>query len=173
MLAKAGKIDILLQSGNIYNSDGMGEFVMLTPIDFDNKAFKSTLNGYHKDEVDDFISLAKSEFERLYRENIALNDKINMLTEAIKEYKNMEAALQNTIVTANNIAEEVKRTAQLNAESLVKEAENKAKEVLLQAQKEMTEIRGKHEAMIQDYSAYKAKIRSIVEAQMRVLEELE
>lgn len=146
---------------------------MLTPIDFDNKEFKNAFNGYNKDEVDDFLSLAKSEFDKIYRDNIALKDKINMLTEAIKEYKNMEAALQNTIVTANNIAEEVKRTAQLNAENLMKEAENKAKEVLLQAQKEITDIRGKHEALIQDYNAYKAKIRSIVEAQMRVLEDLE
>ncbi len=146
---------------------------MLTPIDFDNKEFKNAFNGYNKDEVDDFLSLAKSEFDKVYRDNIALKDKINMLTEAIKEYKNMEGALQNTIVTANNIAEEVKRTAQLNADNLMKEAENKAKEVLLQAQKEITDIRGKHEALIQDYNAYKAKIRSIVEAQMRVLEELE
>lgn len=146
---------------------------MLTPIDFDNKEFKNAFNGYNKDEVDDFLSIVKSEFDKVYRDNIALKDKINMLTEAIKEYKNMEGALQNTIVTANNIAEEVKRTAQLNADNLMKEAENKAKEVLLQAQKEITDIRGKHEALIQDYNAYKAKIRSIVEAQMRVLEELE
>ena len=146
---------------------------MLTPIDFDKKEFKNAFNGYNKDEVDDFLSLAKSEFDKLYRDNIALKDKINMLSEAIKEYKNMEAALQNTIVTANNIAEEVKRTAQLNAENLMKEAENKAKEVLLQAQKEITDIRGKHETLIQDYNAYTAKIRSIVEAQVRVLEDLE
>lgn len=146
---------------------------MLTPIDFDNKEFKNAFNGYNKDEVDDFLSLAKSEFDKLYRDNIALKDKINMLSEAIKEYKNMEAALQNTIVTANNIADEVKRTAQLNAENLMKEAENKAKEVLMKAQQEITDIREKHETLIQDYNAYKAKIRSIVEAQMRVLDDLE
>ena len=34
---------------------------MLTPIDFDNKEFKNAFNGYNKDEVDDFLSLAKSE----------------------------------------------------------------------------------------------------------------
>ncbi len=146
---------------------------MLTPIDFDKKEFKSSIGGYNKDEVDEFLSLVKSEFDRMYRDNIALKDKINMLSEAIKEYKNMEAALQNTIVTANNVAEEVKRTAQLAAENLVKEAENKAKEVLLKAQNEVNEVRANHEKLIQDYSAYKAKIRSIVEAQVRVLEELE
>ena len=78
---------------------------MLTPNDIQNKSFKSSVSGYNKNEVDDYLGLIVSEFDALYKQNIALNDKINMLSDAVKQYKSMETALQNTIVTSQSVSE--------------------------------------------------------------------
>ena len=142
---------------------------MITPIDIQNKEFKSGAFGYNKKEVDEFLSLIGSEFDNLYKQNIALNDKINMLSEAVKQYKAMETALQNTIVTAQTVAEELKTTANLNAETIVKDAENKAADILLNAKAQVSEVVTRHEGLKQEYEIYKLKIRNIVEEQLKML----
>ena len=145
---------------------------MITPVDIQNKEFKSGAFGYNKHEVDEFLSLLESEFDAMYKQNIALNDKINMLTEAVKQYKSMETALQNTIVTAQTVAEEMKNTATLKAETIVKEAENKAADVLIHAKNQANEIKMEHETLKQQFEIYKAKVKTILEEQLKIVDEL-
>ena len=128
---------------------------MFTPNDIQNKKFKSAVNGYKKEEVDEFLGIIFSEYDNLYKQNIALNDKINMLSDAIKQYKSMENALQNTIVTAQNVSEELKRTAQLNSEAMIKEAEQSAKDIVDEANNKVAEIKAKYDAVKQDFEIYK------------------
>ena len=145
---------------------------MLTPNDIQNKKFKSAVSGYKKEEVEDFLSIVVSEFDNLYKQNIALNDKINMLSDAVKQYKSMETALQNTIVTAQNVSEELKRTAQLNSEAMIKEAEQEAAAIISKANEQATEMRAKYDALRQDFDIYKTKIKTVIEAQLRTIDEL-
>ena len=145
---------------------------MLTPVEIRNKEFSKGAFGYKKNEVDEFLSIVESEFDSLYKQNIALNDKINMLTEAIKEYKSMETALQNTIVTAQSLANEIETTARLKADTLVKEAENKSADMILNAKKEITDVNAKYEALKKEYEIYKIKIKTTVEEQLKILTEI-
>ena len=145
---------------------------MLTPNDIQNRKFKTSAVGYKKDEVDEFMGLVISEFETLYKQNITLTDKINMLSDAVKQYKSMEAALQNTIVTAQNVSEELKRTAQLNAEAITKEAEQTAAETIAKANEEVNRLKAKYDAVKQEFDIYKTKIKTVVEAQLRTIDEL-
>lgn len=146
---------------------------MLTPNEIQNKSFKTSAVGYKKDEVDEFISIVYGEFDNLYKQNIALNDKINMLSEAVKQYKSMEAALQNTIVTAQNVSEELKRTAQLTAEATLRDAEQQAEKMINDANKKVSEIKARYDAVRQEFDIYKTKIKTVVEAQLRTIDELE
>ena len=129
---------------------------MITPVDIQNKEFKSSALGYSKHEVDEFLSLLESEFDAMYKQNIALNDKINMLTEAVKQYK----------------SEEMKNTATLKAETIVKEAENKAADMLIHAKNQANEINMQHETAKQQFEIYKAKIKTIIEEQLKIVNEL-
>ena len=142
---------------------------MITPVDIQNKEFKSGAFGYNKKDVDEFMGLIESEFDSLYKQNIALNDKINMLSEAIKQYKSMETALQNTIVTAQSVSEEMKNTASLKAETIVKEAENKAADMLINAKNKVDEIMVEHEKAKQQYEIYKIKIKTVIEEHLNIL----
>ncbi len=145
---------------------------MITPIDIQNKEFTTSAFGYKKNEVDEFLSIVVSEFDALYKQNIALNDKINMLSEAIKEYKSMETALQSTIATAQNVARELESTARLKAETLVKAAENKSADIILNAKREVSDIITERENLSQQYDIYKLKIKNIVSEQLKMLEQI-
>ena len=53
---------------------------MLTPLDISNKEFKKAFRGYKEDEVDEFLDKVIADYERLYKENGELKDRISITT---------------------------------------------------------------------------------------------
>lgn len=56
------------------------------------------------------------------------------------DLRRTEATLSNTLVSAQTLAEDVKRSAQREADLIVKEAELKASEIIRQAKVSLTEM---------------------------------
>ena len=144
---------------------------MYTPIELENLEFKSAPLGYNKNEVDDFVEAISEDYEKLYKENIALKDKNNLLADAIKEYKAMETALRDTVVSAHSISDDIKKNAYKEAENIVIEAKNKADEMKNEAVKILTEAEAKANELKQEYGLYKAKMKSFIQAQLELLNE--
>lgn len=142
---------------------------MYTPIELENLEFKTSFMGYSKDEVDDFVDLITEDYDKLYKENIALKDKNTMLADAIKEYKAMETALRDTVVSAHSVSDDIKKNAYKEAENIVSEAKIKAHEMREEASQILSEAEKKAEEIKQQYGLYKARIRSLIQAQMEIL----
>ena len=62
---------------------------MLTPIDVQAKIFKSGM-GYSKADVDSFLTNLYADYGTLYKENMELKDKTNLLNESLNRYKDIE-----------------------------------------------------------------------------------
>ncbi|MBQ7950852.1 MAG: DivIVA domain-containing protein [Clostridia bacterium] len=143
---------------------------MYTPIDLENINFKKTAFGYDKDEVMEFVENIYKDFDKLYKENLTLKDKNNMLSDAIREYKSMEDALRDTVVTAHSISDEIKKNAHKEAENIVKEASVQKDEMLSKANQELEVVRGQIATLKQEFNIYKSKIRSLIQSQIEILE---
>jgi len=68
----------------------------LTPLDIHHKEFTHSLRGYNEAEVDEFLDQVADELERLFKENIDLNEKLEATEERVKSYQDMERTLHNT-----------------------------------------------------------------------------
>jgi len=146
---------------------------MYTPVDLENLKFKVSLIGFDRTEVMEFVTSIYSDFDRMYKENIALKDKNSMLSDAIKEYKAMEMALRDTVVSAHSISDDIKKNAHKEAELIVIEANNQKEDMLTKAKIESEEIALKTEKLKQEYNIYKSKVKGLIHAQTEILEELE
>ena len=133
---------------------------MYTPIELENLEFKSAFMGYGKNEVDDFVQSISADYEKLYKENVSLKDKNSLLADAIKEYKAMETALRDTVVSAHSISDDIKKNAYKEAENIIIDAKNKADEMKNEASKILTEAEAKVAALKQEYGIYKARMKS-------------
>jgi cell division initiation protein len=65
--------------------------------------------------------------------------KIIFLEQQLAELKRTEATLSSTLLSAQSLAEDVKRNAQREADLVIKEAELKAGELIRQARVELTD----------------------------------
>jgi cell division initiation protein len=111
----------------------------ITPLDIQQMVFRSRFRGYDKEEVNRFLEELAQTVEELNRDNAILRDKVVFLEQQLAELKRTEATLSNTLVSAQSLAEDVKRTAQREADLVMKEAELKAGELIRQARVELTD----------------------------------
>ena len=146
---------------------------MITPLDIENKKFyKQMVNGYNVEEVDEFLDELMIDYEKLYKENIELKKNAEELHNDVGQYKDIESTLQNTLVIAQKTADEVKKTAEKQAEQIIKDAELTAKERtagiendIIVKEKELAELKKKFEV-------YKAKMESLLISQLQLIKDI-
>lgn len=143
---------------------------MITPIEIQNKTFKSGGLGYDKKDVDHFMKELLENYEMLYREKMEMNDRINVLNDGLQYYKTIEKTLQKALILAERTAEETKSNAMKNAQLIEQEAVSKANAILADARNELEKIRKQTTELIRQYDMYKARIKSLANAQMELLD---
>ncbi len=142
---------------------------MLTPIDIQGKTFKSGM-GYSKADVDAFISSLTADYESLYKDNLAMKEKINSLNESLNHYKEIEKSLQKALVLAETTAEETITSAKKNATVIEQEAVLKAQSIVADAKVELDKIHVQTTDLLQQYDRYKAQYRSLASSQLSLLD---
>lgn len=145
----------------------------LTPLDIESKQFSKGFYGFNAHEVKTFMGEVLVNYESLYKENIELHDKINLLNEGIQYYKTIEDTLQNTLILAEKTAEETKATARKRGEQIEKEAEIKAQAIINEAKNEIYKINKKREELIKQYDASKIQVKYFLKAQLEMTEKNE
>ncbi len=142
----------------------------ITPLDIQQKQFTVKFRGFDMEEVDSFLELVREEMEELLRENANLREEVRRYEKQLKEYKNIEATLRDTLVGTQHMVEEFKNNARKEAELIKKEAQLEAEKIIKQAQEKVIKI---HED-ITDLKGvrrhFKEEVRRLVE---RVIREIE
>ena len=111
----------------------------ITPLDIQQMVFKVSFRGYDKEEVNRFLEELAQTVELLNRDHAVQQEKIIYLEQQLAELKRTEATLSNTLLSAQSLAEDVKRNAQREADLVIKEAEVKAGESIRQARVALTD----------------------------------
>ncbi len=143
---------------------------MLTPVEIQNKIFKSGGLGYDKKEVDSFMKEIVDSYEMLYREKVELSDKVNVLNDAVQNYKTMEKTMQKALILAQKTAEDTQEAALKKAHVIEKEAMTKAELLVGDAKREFELVHQRTIQLLQQYEKYKLQFKNLAAAQIELLE---
>lgn len=146
---------------------------MITPLEIENKKFsKKAINGYNPEEVDDFLDEITKDYEDLYRESSENKSKIDELNSKLEHYAQIESTLQSTLLMAQTASEEVKRAAEKQAEQIIREAENKARESTLGLDQEISNRKKELEDIQKQFDVYKAKMEALLISQLELIKDI-
>lgn len=145
----------------------------LTPVDITNKEFRKMLRGYDPEEVDEFLDQIVEDYEELFKENSLLKEKINAMNEKIEHYSKIESTIQNTLLLAQNAAEQAKMSSQKEADMVIKHANDSAKKILDKAHTDVVSITQEYDRLKQEFVKFRAKFRNFITVQMETFEDLE
>lgn len=145
----------------------------LTPMDINNKEFKRVLRGYCPEEVDEFLDQIVEEYEILFKENTSLKEKLASSVDKIEHYNKIENTIQNTLLLAQNTAEQAKSNAQKEADVIIKSANDTAQRILDKANNDVIQINDEYDRVKQEFTKFRAKFRSFMNFQIDTFDDLE
>lgn len=145
----------------------------LTPMDINNKEFKKVLRGYDSEEVDEFLDKIVEDYEELFKENSVLKEKITAMNEKIEHYSKIETTIQNTLLLAQNAAEQAKFSAQKESEMIIKSANDNAQRILDKAHNDVMGVNEEYDKIKQEFIKFRAKFRNFMNVQLQTFDDLE
>jgi len=135
-------------------------------MDIQNKEFKKGFRGYSEDEVDEFLDQIMIDYEKLYKENMELKEKIEKTHDQMDKYKNIEETLKNTLIVAQSSAEEVRGNALKKSELIIGEAEQQAKEILHNSRSEVEKVKQEYEEVKKQMQIFKTRYKTLLQSQL-------
>jgi cell division initiation protein len=144
----------------------------LTPLDIQNHHFAQTWRGYDPAEVETFLRMAAEDYEALVRERDGLRETVRHLESRIAELASQEQTLRETLVTAQALAEDLKRTALKESEVTIGQAEVKAEKILDAAHRRAARLAEDIREMKGLRTRLATAIRTTIETHLALLEGL-
>ncbi|WP_168120705.1 DivIVA domain-containing protein [Paenibacillus sp. HB172176] len=141
----------------------------LTPLDIHNKEFSRRLRGYDEDEVNEFLDLVIKDYEAIIRENKEVQNQMLNLQEKLNHFTTIEDTLSKTIIVAQEAADEVRNNAKKEAQLIIKEAEKNADRIINESLNKSRKVSLEVEELKKQASIYRARFRTLVEAQLELL----
>ena len=108
---------------------------MITPIELLGKELKRGF-GYKAIEVDEFLEEVARDYEKVYKENNELKERVSALTENLDHYRVIEESLKKALVLAEETSKETIANADKAAKAMEEQAEMEAREILEKARRE-------------------------------------
>ena len=144
----------------------------ITALDIRNHRFRRQMGGYDREEVDTFLRLVAEDYETVLRDAQAKRDQILKLETRIEDLASTEDILQQTLITAQRLSEELKRTAVKEAEVRVGEAEVKAEKILEAAHRRAARLAEDIREMRMIRTRLAASVRAAIQTHLDLLDGL-
>ncbi|HEV7517899.1 MAG TPA: DivIVA domain-containing protein [Thermoanaerobaculia bacterium] len=142
----------------------------LTPLDIQKMRFPQKMRGYDPTEVENFLALvaedlaAKStDLDKAEREN-------RYYRQRLEETEQREHQLQQTLLRAQKVSDEITANARREAELMVKEAEIAADKMVQQAVEQSTRVESKIAELRTMRRELQMKFRNTLDLFQRILE---
>ena len=102
----------------------------IAPIDITHKSFERKMFGLDAEEVQEFLRSIADEYEKVIRERNQLRETLREKELSIIEYRERDEVLKNTITTATQMSEKIRKDSEREAGLIVQEASQKAEMIL-------------------------------------------
>ena len=107
-----------------------------TPVEIRHVKLRRGLLGYRRGSVDRLLEDVTTSFEDVWRERAGHADRVELLEGELTRYRELEALLRTTLVSAERSAIELREQAKREAEAIVSEAHAAARTITREAQAE-------------------------------------
>jgi cell division initiation protein len=113
----------------------------LSPVEVRHITFARRPFGFKRSAVERALGEVAQSFEAAWRDRADLADKLEHLEGELSRYRDLEALLHTSLVTAQRTAGELKDQAQREADTILAEAHAEARRIVFEAHERQTRLR--------------------------------
>ncbi len=135
--------------------------------------FSYEANGYNRSEVNQFVSDVIRETEGIITRVRKQNAEIEEMKKELQHYREIESSLKNAIIKAEETGDNIKKMAREESNMIVTDAKHNASRIVNEALLKAERIELQANTLERNMRIFKKKLKSIMEQQMAVVEEIE
>jgi cell division initiation protein len=142
----------------------------VSPLDLRQQRFSSALRGFDKVEVTSFLMAVADDYEQALRETDRLKQEVARLEGILGGHREQERRLQNTLMTAQRLADDIRGNAEEEARRIIRDAEGRSELLLEKTQARAEDVQREIDGLKLKRRDVEASIESIMQALRNALE---
>ena len=112
----------------------------VSPLDLRQQRFHTRFRGLDKVEVTSFLAAVADDYEQALRQTDQLRQEVARLESVLKEHREHEQNLRATLTTAQRLSDDIKATAEKEADRIIREAEVRSQLILDKTQARLEDV---------------------------------
>ncbi len=142
----------------------------LTAMEIEKQEFRRKFRGCDPDEVQLYLESVAGEIERLNLENAEFQEELGLLRRQLDEGRERQETLQQTLVSAQKISEEMKEKARTEAELVVREARLRGEEIVKHAHNTLNQIEMDIARSKLERESLEQRLRGVIDQHLTMLD---
>src|SRR6185295_668694 len=142
----------------------------VSPLDLRQQRFHSRFRGFDKIEVASFLAAVAEDYEQALRETDRLRQDLARMEAVLSEHRQHEQNLRSTLMTAQKLSEDLKGTAEKEADRIIRDAEGRAQLLLDKTQARLEDVQREIDGMRLKRRDVETTIESTIQTLSNTLE---
>ncbi len=135
---------------------------MITPNDIETKVFSSSLRGYNKREVDEFLDQIMIDYQALLEQNEKMLERVHVLQKQVAEAKDPAKMTQD----AKRLMNDISASAEQKAEVIIKNAKHDAENIVRNAKDSTSQADEDAERLRRKVEKFKLRFKQMLEEEI-------
>jgi cell division initiation protein len=145
----------------------------LTPLDIRKQEFKRIMRGYDPVEVDTFLEMVAADLEEALRQQKESRERIIELETQLKDYRQIEKTLQQTLLQAQEATGRTYESARREAETILRDAESRGAKIVEQANGDLAKLNGELYRLNTRKESLIGRLRVLLSSELDLLKTLD
>jgi cell division initiation protein len=145
--------------------------VKITPVDIQHKEFKKAIQGYAREEVDQFLDEVIETLEAGIEERTRLETQVAELQDKVSHFKAMEDSLRSTLVLAQRTADELKASAHKEVDLIKQHAKMDVDNELQSVKQRIGEAKADLQRVVDKAAAARHDLRNFLSRQLELIDD--
>jgi cell division initiation protein len=142
----------------------------VSPLDLRQQRFSNAFRGFDKVEVTSFLMAVADDYEQALRESDRLRQEVARLEGIVGGHREQEKSLQNTLMTAQKLADDIRQNAEEEARRIIREAQGRSELLLEKTQSRAEDVQREIDGLKLKRREVETSIDSIMQALRNTLE---
>jgi len=112
----------------------------VSPLDLRQQQFRTAFRGFDKVEVTSFLMAAAEDYEQAMRDVDRLRQEVSRMEALLTEHREHEKSLKTTLMAAQKLADDIKSTAEHEAQRILREAQGRSDLLLEKTQARLEDV---------------------------------
>ncbi len=144
-----------------------------TPDKLEKLGFRTSIfGGYNKGDVDGAVRDIVSDYRAKEREILDLEGRIDVMAETVNHYKTIEESMQHCLIIAQHTSDEMVKSADEKAKDILAQADATARKIVDDAHQQANRIKFSYDDMKSKIFSFRVKNEALLKSQLDVLKQM-